>query len=60
MGEKAIGTEQRDEALIRKLPDKVEAAYRRTDYFERRRVLMTMWAGHLADASNVVLLAASA
>ncbi|CAN5296793.1 site-specific integrase [soil metagenome] len=49
-----------DKALAHKLPDKVEAAYRRTDFFERRRVLMTMWADYLGGASNVVRLAASA
>jgi integrase len=49
-----------DKALAHKLPDKVEAAYRRTDFFERRRVLMTMWADFLACASKVVRLAASA
>jgi integrase len=33
-----------DKALAHKLPDKVEAAYRRTDFFERRRKLMLAWA----------------
>lgn len=37
-----------DKALAHKLPDKVEAAYRRTNHFERRRKLMTMWADFLA------------
>ena len=49
-----------DKALAHKLPDKVEAAYRRTDFFERRRVLMAIWADYLADASSIVRLAASA
>jgi integrase len=48
-----------DKALAHKLPDKVEAAYRRTDFFERRRVLMTMWADYLAGVSSVVRMVAS-
>lgn len=36
-----------DKALAHKLPDKVEAAYRRTDFFERRRKLMLEWARFL-------------
>lgn len=36
-----------DKALAHKLPDKVEAAYRRTDFFERRRKLMLAWAKFL-------------
>ena len=31
--------------------DKVEAAYRRTDLFERRRRLMEDWANYLAGES---------
>lgn len=33
-----------DKALAHKLVDRVEAAYRRTDYFDRRRKLMLEWA----------------
>lgn len=33
-----------DKALAHKLIDRVEAAYRRTDFFERRRRLMELWA----------------
>lgn len=36
-----------DKALAHKLPDKVEAAYRRTDFFEKRRKLMSAWAKFL-------------
>lgn len=36
-----------DKALAHKLPDKIEAAYRRTDYFEKRRKLMVAWASYL-------------
>ena len=44
-------------ALAHRVRDKVEAAYNRTDLFERRRTLMDQWAGYLSDdASNVVPL----
>jgi integrase len=33
-----------DKALAHKLTDRVEAAYRRTDFFERRRQVMKAWA----------------
>lgn len=33
-----------DKALAHKLSNQVEAAYRRTDFFDKRRELMTMWA----------------
>jgi integrase len=36
-----------DKALAHKLPNKVEAAYRRTDFFEKRRKLMAHWADYL-------------
>ncbi|HEU4962143.1 MAG TPA: integrase arm-type DNA-binding domain-containing protein [Sphingomonas sp.] len=36
-----------DKALAHKLPDRVEAAYRRTDFLERRRKLMAAWAKFL-------------
>lgn len=36
-----------DKALAHKLPNKVEAAYRRTDFFEKRRDLMARWAEFL-------------
>ncbi|SES13428.1 tyrosine-type recombinase/integrase [Sphingobium sp. YR768] len=36
-----------DKALAHKLPNKVEAAYRRTDFFEKRRSLMARWAEFL-------------
>ena len=37
-------------ALAHVNSDRVEAAYRRTDLFERRRVLMEEWSGFLGDA----------
>jgi integrase len=45
-----------DKALAHKLPNKVEAAYRRTDFFEKRRKLMAEWAEYLdtiASDSNM-------
>jgi integrase len=38
-----------DKALAHKLPNKVEAAYRRTNFFEKRRKLMAKWAEFLHD-----------
>lgn len=32
-----------DKALAHRVPNAVEAAYRRTDFFEKRRTLMTAW-----------------
>lgn len=37
-----------DKALAHQLPDRVEAAYRRTDFFERRSNLMDAWAAFIA------------
>lgn len=42
-----------DKALAHHIPDKVEAAYRRTDFFERRRRLMDLWSRYLATAANL-------
>nr|WP_260598308.1 site-specific integrase [Sphingomonas sp. ZFBP2030] len=56
----SIPKEVVDKALAHKLPDKVEAAYRRTDFFERRQVLMTMWADYLVGKKNVVRLVTAA
>jgi len=39
-----------DKALAHKLQDRVEAAYRRTDFFARRRQLMVSWARYVASA----------
>ncbi|NJO32237.1 MAG: integrase arm-type DNA-binding domain-containing protein [Rhodospirillales bacterium] len=36
-----------DKALAHKLPNRVEAAYRRTDFFDKRRDLMARWAEYL-------------
>lgn len=51
-----------EQALAHTLADKVEAAYRRGDLFEKRRRLMEDWAGFCARAAatpaNVVLIRA--
>lgn len=39
-----------DKALAHKLADRVEAAYRRTDFFARRRDLMEAWAEYLSSS----------
>ena len=39
-----------EKALAHKLPNRVEAAYRRTDFFEKRRDLMARWAAQLDTA----------
>ena len=47
-------------ALAHTVSDKVEAAYRRGDLFDKRRALMDAWAAFLAapaDSSNVTELA---
>ena len=49
-----------DKALAHKLPNKVEAAYRRTDFFEKRRDLMAQWAEFLDGAGSVLELRTAA
>ncbi len=45
-------------ALAHAIGNKVEAAYRRGDLFDKRRLLMSAWADHLtgASASNVIVI----
>ncbi|MCC6482236.1 MAG: site-specific integrase, partial [Sphingomonadaceae bacterium] len=43
----SFAKEVTDKALAHKLPNRVEAAYRRTDFFEKRRDLMKLWAEYL-------------
>ena len=45
-----IPKEVADKALAHKLPNRVEAAYRRTDFFNKRRDLMAQWAAYLDAA----------
>jgi integrase len=40
-----VAKEVVEKALAHKVPNAVEAAYRRTDFFEKRRVLMERWSG---------------
>ncbi len=42
-----VPKEVADKALAHRIPNAVEAAYRRTDFFDRRRVLMNEWADYL-------------
>lgn len=42
-----VPKEVADKALAHRIPNAVEAAYRRTDFFDRRRVLMSEWADFL-------------
>jgi integrase len=37
-------------ALTHAVPSRVEAAYRRTDFFDRRRELMTQWGKYISGA----------
>lgn len=43
-------------ALAHTLPNKVEAAYKRTKFPEQRRKLMAAWGDYLATKSNVIAL----
>lgn len=42
-------------ALAHKIPDAVEAAYRRGDLFEKRRKLMEAWAAYCTNAHSKVV-----
>lgn len=46
-------------ALAHSLPNKVEAAYKRTTFLEQRRMLMAAWSDYLAATSNVINWAAA-
>ena len=48
-----------EKALAHKVPNKVEAAYRRTDFFEKRRSLMKRWADYLSDRERAMDTAAA-
>lgn len=41
-----------DKALAHKLQDRIEAAYRRTDFFEKRRTLMEQWSLYCQTDKN--------
>jgi len=56
--ETSVAGEVAEAALAHAIPNKVEAAYRRTDFFEKRRKLMDAWAEYCSgSAANVVRLA---
>lgn len=40
-----------DKALAHTVPNAVEAAYRRTDFFDKRRTLMNQWAAFVVNAA---------
>lgn len=42
-----------DKALAHKIPNAVEAAYRRTDFFDKRRVLMDQWAEFVTGGAAI-------
>ena len=53
--ETSIPGEVAEAALAHAIPNKVEAAYRRTDFFEKRRKLMDAWNGFCSAASVSVV-----
>jgi integrase len=56
----AVPGEVAEAALAHTIPNKVEAAYRRTNFLEQRHLLMQAWANFLsARDANVVLLKTS-
>ena len=56
--ETSVAGEVAEAALAHAIPNKVEAAYRRTDFYEKRRKLMDAWAAFCsASTANVVRLA---
>ena len=56
--ETSFSGEVAEAALAHAIPNKVEAAYRRTDFFDKRRKLMDAWAAYCsASTANVVRLA---
>ncbi len=48
-----------EKALAHKVPGAVEAAYRRTDFMDKRRTLMEAWARHCCGPMDAALLAAA-
>ena len=46
------GAEVAEKALAHTIKNKVEAAYRRGDLFDKRRQLMQAWANYLAPPAN--------
>ena len=50
-----VPREVAEQALAHTLGNKVEAAYLRSDFFEKRRDLMNLWAAHLDSPTGEVL-----
>lgn len=48
----SVPKEIADKALAHRVPNAVEAAYRRTDFFDKRRELMDEWAAYLAHENK--------
>jgi integrase len=48
-----------DKALAHRIPNAVEAAYRRTDFFDKRRALMREWATFVMSASQSAAMIAA-
>lgn len=58
--ETSFSGEVAEAALAHAIPNKVEAAYRRTDFFVKRRSLMDAWAAYCcASKASIVRLAAA-
>jgi integrase len=56
--ETSVSGEVAEAALAHAIPNKVEAAYRRTDFLEKRRKLMEAWAAYcVASRATIVRLA---
>jgi integrase len=58
--ETSVSGEVAEAALAHAIPNKVEAAYRRTDFLEKRRKLMDAWATYCAGVSAKVVQLARA
>lgn len=52
LNEQSFDVDVIDAALSHVDKDKVRSAYNRTDYLERRRVLMNWWSDHIEEASK--------
>lgn len=48
----SVPKEVADKALAHRIPNAVEAAYRRTDFFDKRRHLMNDWADYIACGND--------
>ena len=53
--EKTVSSEVAEAALAHTIPNKVEAAYRRTDFLEKRRKLMDAWGAFCAGSNGAIL-----